>query len=184
MATSWSCNACCCWATRTRQSPSYDNSPLIDLPTKPWQDPSIKPLLSINLELPRRTVGTKTIQQTKQYQHNNNSTMTSSSATSSPRIPVALQEIFVASQSGQEIAAEKAPKNGIGFRMFKRSVGGTSSRRSHRSSTRPARLVAPKPSSLQKERNDGKTVETAAEASRKAMKKKQKEAQQQQVSSS
>ena len=120
---------------------------------------------------------------------------------SSPRIPVALQEVFVASQSGQEVNADKAPKNGIGFRIFKRSNNNGSSpsnnRRSHKTSSSSSsatrhRVVAPKMSSLHKDRhNSGKsststsgtstsTRETAAEASRKAMKLKKKQQQQEQ----
>ena len=42
----------------------------------------------------------------------------------SPRIPLALQQIFIQSQRGDEVEKIAAPRGGIGFRMFKRAWNG------------------------------------------------------------
>jgi hypothetical protein len=86
-----------------------------------------------------------------------------SNATSSgnPRIPVALQNIFVASQRGDEVSKIEAPSNGMGFRIFNRGWG--------RKQKKSREIKAPSTSSLNSERS-GTGRDTAADATRKAMK--------------
>jgi len=78
-----------------------------------------------------------------------------------PRIPVALQQIFLQSQRGEDVEKISAPKNGMGFRIFRRFQG-----RTGRAKQRPVK--APTTSSLHSERSST-SRETAADASRKAM---------------
>jgi hypothetical protein len=87
-----------------------------------------------------------------------------------PRVPLALQQIFEASQRGEEV--HEAPKNGLGFRIFKRPFG----RKSKKLQTKQAAVLAPRISSLHSERSVKGL--TAADASRKAMQNKEKEKEQ------
>jgi hypothetical protein len=93
-----------------------------------------------------------------------------SSAPSSgnPRIPVALQNIFEASQRGDDVNKLKAPTNGMGFRVFQRSWGGKQKK--------SRAIKAPVTSSLNTERSTT-GHETAADASRKAIEEKRKKSQ-------
>jgi len=83
---------------------------------------------------------------------------------------MALQQVFVASQSGKEVT--DAPRQGMGFKMFSRGFakkfGGRSSRSRKGSSSVS---TAPTMSSLHSDRG-GPAKDTAADATRKAMKKK------------
>jgi hypothetical protein len=90
-----------------------------------------------------------------------------SSAPSSgnPRIPVALQNIFEASQRGDDVNKLKAPTNGMGFRIFQRSWGGKQKK--------SRAIKAPITSSLNTERSSSRR-NTAADASRKAIEKRKK----------
>ena len=81
----------------------------------------------------------------------------------SPRIPLALQQIFLASQRGDDVEQLKPPER-LGFRIFRRFAGQT-----RRSKQRPVK--APTTSSLHSERS-GTSKETAADASRKAISRK------------
>jgi hypothetical protein len=85
-----------------------------------------------------------------------------------PRIPLALQQVFVASQQGAEVT--EAPKQGLGFKIFQRF--GRTDRVKSVPKHKPKKSVAPSSSSLNSERS-GSTRETAADATRKAMKKKE-----------
>ena len=89
---------------------------------------------------------------------------------SSPRIPAALQQIFLASQKGEDVNKISAPSNGIGFRIFRRGWG----RNSNKKATQRPRIVkAPTTSSLSSDRsNRSGSKASAADASRKAMKEK------------
>ena len=81
----------------------------------------------------------------------------------SPRIPLALQQIFLASQRGDDVEQLKPPER-LGFRIFRRFAGQT-----RRSKQRPVK--APTTSSLHSERSVT-SRETAADASRKAIGRK------------
>jgi hypothetical protein len=87
-------------------------------------------------------------------------------AAASSRIPQALQHVFMASQRGEEVV--DAPKQGIGFKIFQR--GGGLGARTKRPAGRP--IKAPGASSLEAERSGSRRRDTAADASRKAMKLK------------
>jgi hypothetical protein len=79
-----------------------------------------------------------------------------------PRIPASLQNVFVASQQGEDVSRISAPINGTGFKIFKRGWG---------KKQKKSRVVkAPTTSSLSSERSENR--ETAADASRKAIKEK------------
>ncbi len=78
----------------------------------------------------------------------------------SARIPLALQQIFLASQRGDDVEKLKPPEK-LGFRIFRRFAGQT-----RRAKQRPVK--APTTSSLHSERS-ATSKETAADASRKAM---------------
>ena len=82
------------------------------------------------------------------------------SATS--RIPMALQQIFLASQKGEDVQKISAPSNGMGFKIFKRGWGKKQKKQ------RPVK--APTTSSLSSERSGSR--DTAADASRKAIKER------------
>mmetsp|Transcript_128236 Transcript_128236/g.191109 ORF Transcript_128236/g.191109 Transcript_128236/m.191109 type:complete len:391 (-) Transcript_128236:101-1273(-) len=83
-------------------------------------------------------------------------------STASPRIPAALQHIFVASQKGEDVQKISAPTNGMGFKIFRRGWG---------KKQKKSRVVkAPTTSSLSSERSGSR--DTAADASRKAIKEK------------
>lgn len=84
-------------------------------------------------------------------------------ATPSPRIPLALQQIFLSSQRGDDVQKIKPPEK-LGFRIFRRFGG-----RARRAKQRPVK--APTTSSLHSERS-GTSKETAADASRKAIGRK------------
>ena len=87
-------------------------------------------------------------------------------STSGPRIPAALQQIFLQSQKGEDVSKISAPSNGMGFKIFRRGWG------KKRAATKAARIVkAPTTSSLASDRSVS-SKDTAADASRKAMKKK------------
>jgi hypothetical protein len=88
-----------------------------------------------------------------------------------PRIPLALQQIFLQSQRGEDVAKIAAPKNGMGFRIFRRFGAGR-----RKPKQRPVK--APTTSSLHSERS-ATSKETAADASRKAMSSNKKLAVQQ-----
>lgn len=92
--------------------------------------------------------------------------MVGPTATSNPRIPLALQQIFLASQRGEDVEKIEAPKGGMGFRIFRRFGG------RYRGKQRPVK--APTTSSLHSERSET-TRETAADASRRAISMKNKE---------
>ena len=79
-----------------------------------------------------------------------------------PRIPLALQQIFLASQKGEDVEKIKPPEKGMGFRIFRRFAG------RRRAKMKPVK--APTTSSLHSERSNT-SRETAADASRKAMSK-------------
>jgi hypothetical protein len=76
------------------------------------------------------------------------------------RIPLALQQIFLASQRGDDVEKIKPPEK-LGFRIFRRFGG-----QIRRAKQRPVK--APTTSSLHSERSHT-SKETAADASRKAM---------------
>lgn len=82
-------------------------------------------------------------------------------ATANPRIPLALQQIFMQSQRGEDVSKIEAPKNGMGFRIFRRFGAG-------RKKPKQRPVKAPTTSSLHSERSHT-SKETAADASRKAM---------------
>jgi hypothetical protein len=82
-----------------------------------------------------------------------------------PRVPVSLQQIFTASQRGDDVSKIEAPSQGMGFKIFRRAWG--------RKQKKSKAIKAPSTSSLNSERSGG-TRETAADASRKAMKDKDK----------
>jgi hypothetical protein len=82
-----------------------------------------------------------------------------------PRVPVSLQQIFTASQRGDDVSKIEAPSKGMGFKVFRRAWG--------RKQKKSKAIKAPTTSSLNSERS-GTTRETAADASRKAMKDKAK----------
>jgi hypothetical protein len=97
---------------------------------------------------------------------------------SSGRVPLILQNIFTSSQRGDDVAKIQAPSNGLGFKMFRKTWG-----RKQKKGKGP--IQAPSSNSLSSERSGGSrtgsrtgsrngTVETAADASRKAMKQKKK----------
>lgn len=86
--------------------------------------------------------------------------MVGPTATGNPRIPLALQQIFLASQRGEDVEKIEAPKGGMGFRIFRRFGG------RYRGKQRPVK--APTTSSLHSERSET-TRETAADASRRAI---------------
>lgn len=96
----------------------------------------------------------------------NRQNMVGPTATSTPRIPLALQQIFLASQRGEDVEKIEAPKGGMGFRIFRRFGG------RYRGKTRPVK--APTTSSLHSERSET-TRETAADASRRAISMKNNE---------
>jgi hypothetical protein len=88
----------------------------------------------------------------------------------SKRVPQILQNIFLSSQRGDDVAKIQAPSNGMGSTMFRRSWG-------RKQKKVKASMFAPSTSSLASERTSisGTTRgETAAESSRKAIKDKQK----------
>jgi coenzyme F420-reducing hydrogenase beta subunit len=87
-----------------------------------------------------------------------------------PRIPLALQQVFVASQQGEEVT--DAPKQGLGFKIFQRFGKKDKVQSMPKSKSKPKKNVAPSSSSLNSERS-GSTRATAADATRKAMKEKQ-----------
>ena len=85
------------------------------------------------------------------------------------RIPLALQQVFLSSQRGDDVQKIEAPSNGVGFRLFRRSWG--------RKGKRAKPLVAPRTLNLSKDRSvksihsvNSTTSSSAADASRKAMK--------------
>ena len=83
-------------------------------------------------------------------------------STANPRIPAALQQIFLASQKGEDVAKIEAPTNGLGFKIFRRAWG---------TKQKKNRVVkAPTASSLTTERSGSRV--TAADASIKAIKQK------------
>ena len=82
-------------------------------------------------------------------------------SSASPRVPLALQQVFIASQRGDEIEKIEAPKNGLGFKIFQRAWG-------MRRRKRPKPVRAPSLSSLNDERTTS-SRETAADATRKAI---------------
>jgi hypothetical protein len=82
-----------------------------------------------------------------------------------PRVPASLQQIFTASQRGDDVGKITAPTQGMGFKIFRRAWGGKQKK--------SKAIKAPSTSSLNSERS-GSTRETAADASRKAMKNKAK----------
>ena len=87
----------------------------------------------------------------------------------SPRIPLALQQIFLQSLRGDDVSKIEAPKNGIGFRIFRRvGVGRRKPKQRH--------VKAPTTSSLHSHRSES-SKQTAADASRRAMLNKKTEAQ-------
>ena len=96
-----------------------------------------------------------------------------------PRVPVALQQIFIASQRGDDVQKIAPPKKGLGFTIFKRSWGGFKARRK-------APMKAPGRSSLSDDRSvssmgsssnysssmaSGSIANTAADASRSVISK-------------
>jgi hypothetical protein len=78
-----------------------------------------------------------------------------------PRIPMALQQIFQASQRGEDVEKISAPKGNVGFRIFERAGWG-------RRQKKAKPMKAPTKSSLSSDRS-APSRETAADASRKAM---------------
>jgi hypothetical protein len=83
-----------------------------------------------------------------------------------PRIPMALQQVFMASQGGDDVEEIVAPKGNIGFRVFKRAWG------VGRRIKKAKPMKAPSKSSLASDRSNGdNSTETAADATRKAMQK-------------
>jgi hypothetical protein len=94
----------------------------------------------------------------------------------SSRVPLILQNIFLSSQQGDDVAKIQAPSNGLGSRMFRTSWG-----RKQKKGKGKGPIQAPSSNSLSSERSGGSrtgsrsgTVETAADASRKAIKQKKK----------
>jgi hypothetical protein len=81
-----------------------------------------------------------------------------------PRIPMALQQVFMASQRGEDVEKISAPKGNIGFRIFKRAWG------VGRRGIKAKPMKAPTKSSLSSDRSNNDSLETAADATRKAMK--------------
>ena len=81
-----------------------------------------------------------------------------------PRIPMALQQVFMASQRGDDVEEIAAPKGNIGFRIFKRAWGV-----GRRGGIKAKPMKAPTKSSMSGDR-DNDSHETAADATRKAMK--------------
>jgi hypothetical protein len=79
-----------------------------------------------------------------------------------PRIPMALQQVFMASQRGDDVEEIAAPKGNTGFRIFKRAWG------AGRRQKKAKPMKAPTKSSLSSDRSND-SIETAADASRKAM---------------
>lgn len=92
--------------------------------------------------------------------------MVGPSISGNPRIPLALQQIFVASQRGEDVDKIEPPKAGMGFRIFRRFGG--------RKRTKQRPVKAPTTSSLHSERSVT-SRETAADASRKAISLKNNE---------
>ena len=86
-----------------------------------------------------------------------------SGPSSTPRIPEALQQIFMASQRGDDVEKIAAPKGNLGFRIFKRAWG------VGRRGMKAKPVKAPIKSSMSSDRSRG-SHETAADATRKAMK--------------
>jgi hypothetical protein len=89
----------------------------------------------------------------------------SGNTTVNPRVPGILQDIFTASQRGDDVSKIEAPSQGLGFQIFQRAWG--------RKQKKSKAIKAPSTSSLNSERS-GQFRETAADASRKAMKNKAK----------
>jgi hypothetical protein len=83
----------------------------------------------------------------------------------SPRIPAALRNIFVASQRGDDVDKLEAPTDGLGDRIFRRAFGGKQKK--------SRAIKAPITSSLNTERSSSRR-NTAADASRKAIEKRKK----------
>jgi hypothetical protein len=76
---------------------------------------------------------------------------------------MALQQIFQASQRGEDVAKISAPKGNVGFRIFERAGWG-------RRQKKAKPMKAPTKSSLSSDRSNASGGrETAADASRKAM---------------
>jgi hypothetical protein len=88
-------------------------------------------------------------------------------STATPRIPMALQQVFMASQRGDDVEKIAAPKGNIGFRIFQRAGWG-------RRQKKAKPMKAPNKSSLSSDRSNGSRGETAADASRKAMQQNEK----------
>jgi hypothetical protein len=94
---------------------------------------------------------------------------------SSRRVPLILQNIFLSSQRGDDVAKIQAPSNGMGYKMFRKTWG-----RKAKKGKGP--IQAPSSNSLSSERSGRSggsrtragTNETAADASRKAIKEKKK----------
>jgi hypothetical protein len=93
------------------------------------------------------------------------SSVSTAGSTAAPRIPMALQQIFQASQGGADVEKIAAPKGNIAFRIFDRA--GWGGRRQKKAKP----MKAPAKSSLSSDRS-GSSRDTAADASRKAMQKK------------
>jgi hypothetical protein len=90
------------------------------------------------------------------------------SSSASQRVPQILQNIFLSSQGGDDVAQIQAPSNGMGSTMFRRAWG-------RKQKKVKASMSAPSSSSLSSERSGIRSRgETAAESSRKAIKDKQK----------
>jgi hypothetical protein len=83
-------------------------------------------------------------------------------STISSRVPAALQQIFVASQQGEDVQKISAPTDGMGFKMFRRGWG--------KKQKKQKVVRAPTTSSLNSERSGSR--DTAADASIKAIKNK------------
>ena len=84
----------------------------------------------------------------------------------SSRIPAALQQVFVSSQGGGDVEKIAAPNQGIAFRIFKRSDK-SGNKKAPKKTLAPT-AQAQNPFAFLSRRSRGPT---AAEATRKAMKK-------------
>jgi hypothetical protein len=92
----------------------------------------------------------------------------------SSRVPLILQNIFLSSQQGDDVAKIQAPSGGLGSRMFRTTWG-----RKQKKGKGKGPIQAPSSNSLSsggtsRTGSRSGTVETAADASRKAIKQKKK----------
>jgi hypothetical protein len=94
--------------------------------------------------------------------------MSVTSGSSSPRVPMALQQVFIASQRGDDVAKIQAPRSpGIGFKVFKRAFGGFRTKANQKALKKQQLQLqrAPSLSSLNSETSRNKTTTTTTTTS-------------------